>query len=93
MLAVVTANARGWRGDGLKLFTELRFTYEEEAQPQEFFVPYTWNLVAAHSGIPWDAAAIALFPALDPAEAARAQADAEAGVASTARLPGGEDNV
>jgi hypothetical protein len=54
---------RGLRctGDGIKLFTELRFTYEEEAHPEQFFVPYVWSLVCSHSGIPWDPAAIALF--------------------------------
>lgn len=26
VLEVIKANARGWRGDGLKLFAELRFT-------------------------------------------------------------------
>jgi len=61
VLSVVTTNARAWRGDGIKLFTELRFTYEEEAHPEEFFVPYVWSLVCTHSGIPWDPAAIALF--------------------------------
>lgn len=48
--------------------------YEEEVHPEEFFVPYCWNLVCAHSGIPWDASCVALFP---PAEAA-AQVLAEA---------------
>jgi len=61
VLSVVTHNARAWRGENIKLFTELRFTYEEEAHPEEFFVPYVWSLVCAHSGIPWDPQAIALF--------------------------------
>lgn len=65
VLGMVTTMARSWRGDGIKLFTELRFTYEEEANPEEFFVPYVWSLVCAHSGIPWDPAAIALFEASD----------------------------
>jgi hypothetical protein len=34
---------------------------QEEAHPEEFFVPYVWSLVCAHSGIPWDPQAIALF--------------------------------
>jgi hypothetical protein len=28
VLSVVTHNARAWRGENIKLFTELRFTYE-----------------------------------------------------------------
>ena len=69
-------SARAWRGDGIKLFTELRFTYEEEANPEEFFVPYVWSLVCAHSGIPWDPAAIALFAPTQGAEGAGGIADA-----------------
>eukprot|EP00899_Mesostigma_viride_P025984 jgi/Mesvir1/6570/Mv25657-RA.1 len=63
VLSVVTATARGWKGDGIKMFPELRFTYEEEMHPEEFFVPYVWSLVCAHSGIPWLVSSIALFPA------------------------------
>lgn len=43
------------------MFTELRFTYEEELHPEEFFVPYVWTLVVAHGGIPWNPDAITLF--------------------------------
>jgi len=35
-----------------QMFTELKFTYEEELHPEEFFVPYVWTLVVAHSGTP-----------------------------------------
>lgn len=62
VLALVVANTRAWRGDGMKMFTELRFTYEEEAHPEEFFAPYVWTLVVAHSGIPWNPECVTLFP-------------------------------
>lgn len=63
VLQLVIANTRAWRGEGMKMFTELRFTYEEELHPEEFFVPYVWSLVVAHSGIPWNPDSISLFPA------------------------------
>ncbi|CAI7879479.1 unnamed protein product [Closterium sp. NIES-53] len=62
VLDVVIANARTWRGEGMQMFTELKFTYEEEMHPEEFFVPYVWTLVVAHSGIPWNPDCIAMFP-------------------------------
>eukprot|EP00246_Nothoceros_aenigmaticus_P008136 TRINITY_DN22636_c0_g1_i1.p1 TRINITY_DN22636_c0_g1~~TRINITY_DN22636_c0_g1_i1.p1 ORF type:complete len:391 (+),score=61.60 TRINITY_DN22636_c0_g1_i1:329-1501(+) len=68
VLQVVIANARSWRGDGMKTFTQLRFTYEEELHPEEFFIPYVWQLVVSHSGISWDLQAITLFEARAPSE-------------------------
>mmetsp|Transcript_50136 Transcript_50136/g.160567 ORF Transcript_50136/g.160567 Transcript_50136/m.160567 type:complete len:122 (+) Transcript_50136:1030-1395(+) len=62
VLEMISANARAWRGDGLKIFTELRFLYEEEEYPEEFFVPYVWTLVCSHStAIRWDKARVLLF--------------------------------
>ena len=46
-LELVRAHAREWRPDGLRLFEQLRFTYEEEAASEEFFVPHLWSLVVA----------------------------------------------
>ncbi len=47
MLVVVECHctpfdAQGWRSDRLRHFPELKFCYEEEAAPEEFFVPYIW---------------------------------------------------
>lgn len=28
-----------------QMFTQLRFTYEQESHPEEFFIPYAWRLV------------------------------------------------
>lgn len=48
--AVITAAAAKFRAEShVRVFQELRFTYEEEANPEEFFVPYVWSLVCAHS--------------------------------------------
>ena len=38
-----------------------RFSYEEEASPQDFFVPLVWSLIVSDSLIPWQHSAIALF--------------------------------
>lgn len=37
--------AAGWRPERLRPLSEMRFVYEEEAAPEEFFVPYVWSLV------------------------------------------------
>ncbi len=55
---------RGWRTDKLRRFPELHFSYEEEASPEDFFVPYVWTFVVTHSAIPWNAQAVALFSPL-----------------------------
>ncbi|XP_020547879.1 dymeclin isoform X3 [Sesamum indicum] len=45
VLQVIINNCRSWRGEGMKMFTQLRFTYEQESHPEEFFIPYIWQLV------------------------------------------------
>mmetsp|Transcript_6392 Transcript_6392/g.22497 ORF Transcript_6392/g.22497 Transcript_6392/m.22497 type:complete len:708 (-) Transcript_6392:16-2139(-) len=61
VMDVVETSARGWHGEGIKYFTELRFTYEEELHPEEFFQPYVWSLVCTNSCIPWDPDAVRLL--------------------------------
>ncbi|KAL6007239.1 hypothetical protein ACLOJK_032735 [Asimina triloba] len=48
VLQVIIINCRSWRGEGMKMFTQLRFTYEQESHPEEFFIPYVWQLVLSH---------------------------------------------
>ncbi|XP_027365717.1 dymeclin isoform X2 [Abrus precatorius] len=62
VLQVIIVNCRSWRGDGMKMFTQLRFTYEQESHPEEFFIPYVWQLVLSHCGFTFNAGAINLFP-------------------------------
>ncbi len=50
-----------WQSDRLSRQEELRFSYEEEGAPQDFFVPYVWSLVVSSTTIPWNLHAIALF--------------------------------
>lgn len=64
LLGVRAGSIRGWRTDKLRRFPELHFSYEEEAAPEDFFVPYVWTFVVTHSAIPWNAQAIALFSPL-----------------------------
>ncbi|KAH1227042.1 Dymeclin [Glycine max] len=45
VLQVIIMNCRSWRADGMKMFTQLHFTYEQESHPEEFFIPYVWQLV------------------------------------------------
>jgi len=40
-----------------------RYEYEEEAEPENFFVPYAWGVSVARCGIPWDVSRVTLFQA------------------------------
>ncbi|KAF6173382.1 hypothetical protein GIB67_027077 [Kingdonia uniflora] len=68
VLQVIIINCRSWRADGMKMFTQLRFTYEQENHPEEFFTPYVWQLVLSHSGFSFNPGAINLFPAALPVD-------------------------
>ncbi|XP_077245406.1 uncharacterized protein LOC143885223 [Tasmannia lanceolata] len=72
VLRVIIINCRSWRGDGMKMFTQLRFTYEQENHPEEFFIPYVWQLVLSCSGFSFNPGAINLFPADLPMDHGRA---------------------
>ncbi|WOK97109.1 dymeclin [Canna indica] len=61
VLQVIIINSRSWRGEGMKMFTQLKFTYEQESHPEEFFIPYVWRLVLSH-GFTFNPGAINLFP-------------------------------
>ncbi|KAK9845745.1 hypothetical protein WJX81_001268 [Elliptochloris bilobata] len=69
VLEVIKDSLRAWRGDKLRQFPELRFTYEEEASPEDFFVPMVWTLVVAHTSVPWNPQVIALFSPVSAEEA------------------------
>ncbi|XP_047981954.1 dymeclin-like [Salvia hispanica] len=62
VLQLIIDYSRAWRGDGMKTFTQLRFTYEQESNPEEFFIPYVWQMVLSHSGFAFTASSINLFP-------------------------------
>jgi hypothetical protein len=47
---------------------DFTFTYEEEADPEIFFVPYVWEVivcVVTSSSVAWDKNRIQIFPLLD----------------------------
>ncbi|CAA0829092.1 Unknown protein [Striga hermonthica] len=62
VLQIIINNCRSWRGEGMKMFTQLRFTYEQESHPEEFFTPYVWQVVLSHSDLAFDPSSINLFP-------------------------------
>lgn len=68
VLQVIIINCRSWRGEGMKMFTQLRFTYEQESHPEEFFIPYVWQLVLSRCGFSFDSGAINLFSVDPPVE-------------------------
>lgn len=62
--AASAPDLQSWRGERLKQLPELRFVYEEEAAPEEFFVPYCWSLAVAATGgrlLSWNLGAVALL--------------------------------
>ncbi|GMI95964.1 hypothetical protein like AT1G04200 [Hibiscus trionum] len=61
VLLFIINNCRSWRGDGMKMFTQLHFSYEQESHPEEFFIPYVWQLVLSRCGFSFNADAINLF--------------------------------
>lgn len=45
---------------------DTKFTYDEEACPEDFFVPYVWALSVSHTrDLQWDPLKINLFPPSD----------------------------
>ncbi|XP_022875130.1 dymeclin isoform X3 [Olea europaea var. sylvestris] len=62
VLEIIINNCRSWRGEGMKMFTQLRFTYEQENHPEEFFIPYVWQIVLSRSGLSFNPTSINLFP-------------------------------
>ncbi|XP_028054074.1 dymeclin-like [Camellia sinensis] len=62
VLEVIIINCRSWRGEGMKMFTQLRFTYEQESHPEEFFIPYVWQLVISRSSFSFNPSSLNLFP-------------------------------
>ncbi|GFZ14184.1 hypothetical protein Acr_24g0003740 [Actinidia rufa] len=68
VLQVIIINCRSWRGEGMKMFPQLHFTYEQESHPEEFFIPYVWQLVISRRIFSFNPSSINLFPAGLPAE-------------------------
>ncbi|KAL1832450.1 uncharacterized protein LOC108225680 isoform X1 [Daucus carota subsp. sativus] len=79
ILKVIIFNCRSWRGEGIKMFTQLRFTYEQESHPEEFFIPYVWQLVMTRSGYSFNSKSINLFPVEIPVEPSYVSQDADKG--------------
>ena len=76
VLSHIRTAARDWDGTKLHQLADLKFTYEQEAAPDEFFTPYLWSLLLEHSGIGWRPAGIVLFHV---AETQRAVGDGHVG--------------
>lgn len=69
VLELVQTFAIGWRADRMRAFPEMRFAYEEESNPEEFFVPYVWSVVVARRPVSWSLEHVTLFtPTLLPHE-------------------------
>uniref|UniRef100_A0A1J3IUG8 Dymeclin n=1 Tax=Noccaea caerulescens TaxID=107243 RepID=A0A1J3IUG8_NOCCA len=62
VLQFIINNCRSWRGEGMKMFTQLHFSYEQESHPEEFFIPYVWQLAFSRCGFSFNPDAIKLFP-------------------------------
>lgn len=51
VLEVISKGASQWSSDRLRKFPDLKFRYVEEDAPEEFFIPYVWNLVTKHGSV------------------------------------------
>ena len=63
VLDTIRGAAKQWSSNRLKQFPELKFRYQEEEQPSEFFIPYVWSLVFHRSALFHNDTGITLFPA------------------------------
>ncbi|XP_051129403.1 uncharacterized protein LOC127250263 isoform X2 [Andrographis paniculata] len=61
VLEVIIHNFRYWRGEGIMVFPQLCFIYEQESHPEEFFIPYVWQLILSHGGFTFNPSNINLF--------------------------------
>lgn len=68
VLQLIIMNCRSWRVEGMKMFTQLHFSYEQESHPEEFFTPYIWRVALSQHGLSFDPSAINLFPVDLPIE-------------------------
>ena len=62
LTAIITIAAKSYSKPPLHDFHELKFAYEEEERPEDFFTPYVQSLCLEFSGILWNPNAIALLP-------------------------------
>ncbi|KAL2922719.1 Dymeclin, partial [Bienertia sinuspersici] len=58
------------RMDAQEMFTQLRFTYEQESHPEEFFIPYVWQLAVANCDFAFSPSKINLYSVDLPRESA-----------------------
>ncbi|XP_076235594.1 dymeclin [Calliopsis andreniformis] len=61
VLTTIQQGTSEWPRDRLRKFPELKFKYVEEEQPEEFFIPYVWNVVCQSALLHWSAENIKLF--------------------------------
>ncbi|KAG0237647.1 hypothetical protein BGW42_000475 [Actinomortierella wolfii] len=51
---VIQLASRTWPPNLMKQFPDIKFSYEEEQQSHEFFVPYVWSLLYRNMFVYWD---------------------------------------
>ena len=100
VLEAIRLAARDWRPERMRPVADLKFTYEQEASPEDFFTPHLWRAVYDDAAIGWLGSRIVLFAPHDDGAAAAADesslpALAEVDVDDGAQLggPGHEDAV
>ena len=83
VLSHIRAAARDWRGDQLRQLQDLRFTYEQEPAPEEFFAPYMWSIVFASCRLGWNAEHVVMFSVAEGGASAGLLEHHEAGEGTT----------
>ncbi|XP_050315698.1 dymeclin [Anthonomus grandis grandis] len=54
VLQVIQQGGKYWPKDKITKFPDLKFKYVEEEQPEQFFIPYVWELVSHQSVLNWN---------------------------------------
>ena len=62
VLEHIRVAARDWRPGTLRQMADLKFTYEQEARPEDFFTPHLWGHVFSASGLAWRTERLVLIP-------------------------------
>mmetsp|Transcript_534 Transcript_534/g.1220 ORF Transcript_534/g.1220 Transcript_534/m.1220 type:complete len:512 (-) Transcript_534:63-1598(-) len=63
VVQIIKEASMSWTGQ-LKMIPVLKYNYEEDSSPQEFFTPYVWGQVLLHGGLHFNSQKLHLFESL-----------------------------
>jgi len=75
VIAAIRSASRTWSSSQMSNVPDPRFTYEQEASPEEFFTPYVWLIVYEQAGISWQPNRIVVLPSNSAGGGASSEVD------------------